>query len=107
MKTLFVVNQIRGAAWDASKPIRSQALWDEHAAFMDQLTAGGFIVLGGPLGDPEGEAMLVVAAPDEETVKTTLAKDPWRDSGHLTAPKIQRWTIFLEAAKEGDSVVPL
>jgi hypothetical protein len=58
MKTFFVVNQIRGAPWDASKPIRSQTLWDEHAAFMDQLTSDGFIVLGGPMGDPEGEAML-------------------------------------------------
>jgi uncharacterized protein YciI len=102
MKTLFVVNQTRGDAWDASKPIRSQTLWDEHAAFMDQLTADGFIVLGGPLGDPEAEAMLVVAAPDEETVNATLAKDPWRDSGHLIEPKIQRWTIFLEAGKSND-----
>jgi uncharacterized protein YciI len=100
MKILFVINQIRGSAWDASKPIRWQALWDEHAEFMDQLTADGFIVLGGPLGDPEGEAMLVVAAPDEETARTTLTRDPWRDSGHLIEPKIQRWTIFLEPTKE-------
>jgi len=100
MRTLFVVNQIRGTGWDASKPIRSQALWDEHAAFMDQLTADGFIVLGGPLGDPEGEAMLVVDASDEETVQATLAKDPWRDSGHLTEPRVQSWTIFLEAAED-------
>ena len=99
MKTLFVVNQIRGVAWDAAKSIRSQTLWEEHAAFMDQLTAEGFIVLGGPVGDPEGEAMLIVNAPDEETVKATLAKDPWRQSGHLIQPKIQRWTIFLEAGK--------
>jgi uncharacterized protein YciI len=99
MKTLFVINQIRGDKWDQSKPIRSQVLWDEHAAFMDKLTADGFIVLGGPLGDPEGEAMLVVDAPDEETVQATLARDPWRESGHLIAPTIQRWTIFLEAEK--------
>lgn len=102
MKTLFIVNQIRGKSWDASKPIRSQVLWDEHAALMDQLTAEGFIVLGGPLGDADGEAMLVVNAPDEETVQATLAKDPWRDSGHLTVPKIQRWIIFLEAPTRND-----
>jgi uncharacterized protein YciI len=100
MKTLFVINQIRGEAWDKSKPLRSQSLWDEHAAFMDQLTADGFIVLGGPLGDAEGEAMLVVNAHDEETVHSTLAKDPWRDSGHLIEPEIQLWTIFLEAGKD-------
>lgn len=102
MKTLFVVNQIRGKAWDPSKPIRSQELWDEHAAYMDQLTADGFIVLGGPLGNAEGEAMLVVNAPDEATAQATLAKDPWRESGHLTVPEIQNWTIFLERAKEID-----
>jgi len=102
MKTLFVVNQIRGDAWDKSKQLRSQALWDEHAAFMDQLTADRFIVLGGPLGDAEGEAMLVVDAADEEAVRSTLGRDPWRESGHLIEPKVQPWTIFLETLKEGD-----
>lgn len=102
MKTLFVINQIRGDAWEQSKPIRSQALWDEHAAFMDQLTADGFIVLGGPLGNAEGEAMIVVDAPNEETVRSTMARDPWRESGHLIEPGIQPWTIFLKALKERD-----
>ena len=100
MRILFVVNQIRGEAWDASKPLRSQELWDEHAAYMDQLTDEGFILLGGPLGYADGEAMLVVEAPDEEMVYNTLARDPWRQSGHLIVPKIQRWIIFLEAARE-------
>ena len=82
-----------------SRPLRSQALWDEHAAFMDQLTVEGFIVLGGPLGDAESAAMLVVNAPNEEAVRKTFARDPWRASGHLIEPKIQRWTIFLERGK--------
>ena len=99
MKTLFVVNQIRGEAWDLNGPLRSQALWDEHAAFMDQLTTVGFIVLGGPLGGAESTAMLVVEASDEDAVRNTLARDPWRASGHLIEPKIQRWTIFLERGK--------
>jgi len=99
MKTLFVVIQIRGEKWDHETPLRSQSLWDEHAEFMDRLTADGFIVLGGPLGDAESAAMLVVNAPDEETVRATLARDPWRVSGHLVAPKIERWTVFLEAGK--------
>ena len=99
MKTLFIVNQIRGTAWDATRPIRAQALWDEHAAYMDQLTADGFIVLGGPVGDPDGEAMLVVNAADEESVHDKLVRDPWRVSGHLTVPEVQRWIIFLEAGR--------
>ena len=51
MKTLFVVKRIRGKAWDSTKPLRSQARWYEHAAFMDELAANRFVVLGGPLGD--------------------------------------------------------
>jgi uncharacterized protein YciI len=98
MKTLFVVKQIRGEAWDVTKPLRSQTQWDEHAAFMDQLAADGFVVLGGPLGD-DGEAMLVVDAPDEAAVEETLGRDPWRESGMLLPPDIQRWTILLEGAK--------
>lgn len=31
--------------------MREQALWAEHAKFMDALTAEGFVVLGGPLGE--------------------------------------------------------
>ena len=99
MKTLFVVKQIRGEAWDSTKPLRSQAQWDEHAAFMDELAASGFVVLGGPLGE-DGEAMLVIDAPDETAVEATLGRDPWRESGMLLAPDIQRWTILLESAKE-------
>lgn len=97
MKTLFVVHQIRGQAWEANEPLRSQQLWDEHAAFMDQLTSEGFVVLGGPLGDADGEAMLVVKAADEAAVHATLATDPWRASGHLVTPKVERWIIFLES----------
>lgn len=97
MKVLFVVSMIRGPAWDANTPIRAQALWDEHAKFMDQLTADGFVVLGGPLGNEEGEAMLVVNSPDEASVQKTLARDPWRAAGLLDVPQVRRWTIFLES----------
>src|SRR5262245_38264847 len=96
MRTLFVVDMIRGAAWNPLQPIRSQALWDEHAAFMDRLTEEGFVLLGGPLGGEESEAMLIVNAPDEGSVHATLARDPWRPAGLLDVPHVRRWTIFLE-----------
>lgn len=67
MKTLFVVTRIKGQAWDASEPMRSQEQWTEHATFMDQLTADGFVVLGGPLGD-DGNILLVVDAADESEI---------------------------------------
>jgi len=42
---------------------REQPLWNEHAAFIDQLVAEGFILMGGPLVDESG-AMLIVNADD-------------------------------------------
>jgi uncharacterized protein YciI len=98
MKTRFIVIHAKGSSWDPTKLRREQAQWDEHAAFMDKLTAEGFILLGGPLGEGDGDdAMLVVDAPDEETVVSRLADDCWKKSGTLVVKSIQRWTIFLEA----------
>jgi uncharacterized protein YciI len=101
MKTRFIVVEAKGPSWDPTRLRREQALWDEHAAFMDQLTAAGFIVLGGPLGEGDGEdALLVVNAPDEDAITSTLQDDPWLKAGVIETKKIQRWTIFLEAEKE-------
>jgi uncharacterized protein YciI len=98
MKTRFVVIHAKGPSWDPVKLRREQAEWDEHAEFMDKLTTEGFIVLGGPLGEGDGDdAMLVINAPDEETVISRLSEDPWKGSEILVVKAIQRWTIFLEA----------
>jgi uncharacterized protein YciI len=101
MKTRFIVVQAKGPSWDPTRLRRAQALWDEHAAFMDQLAADGFIELGGPLGEGDGEdALLVVNAPDERTIISTVKNDPWIKAGVIETRTIQRWTIFLEAEKE-------
>jgi uncharacterized protein len=101
MKTRFIVLQAKGPAWDPNKPRRVQAQWDEHAAFMDKLTADGFVMLGGPLGEGDGEdAMLVVDAADEAAVRAMLKHDPWSKSAILEIKSIQRWTIFLEAERD-------
>jgi hypothetical protein len=42
-----------GRGRDASRQIRDQDGWDEHAAFMDGLVEDGFIILGSPVGDGE------------------------------------------------------
>jgi uncharacterized protein YciI len=95
MRTLFLVHRKGGPAWDAAKPLRSQAQWTEHAAFMDQLAADGFVLLGGPVGDA-GKVLLIVDAAGEDQVNSTLARDPWTQSGMLTH-EIERWTVLLES----------
>lgn len=99
MKTLFAVTRIRGQAWDPTKGMRSQEQWTEHATFMTQLAADGFVILGGPLGD-EGKVMLVVDAANETEIESVLAQDPWTPSGIIAVQSIQRWTILLEAGPQ-------
>lgn len=96
MRTLFAVLRTRGSGWDASKPRRSQPLWDEHAAFMDDLTARGVVVLGGPL-EGTGDALLIFDAANEAAIRRVLEDDPWSHTHQLETKSIQPWTILLEA----------
>jgi uncharacterized protein YciI len=76
--------------------MREQAEWDEHARFMDELVASGFIVLGGPL-EGEREVLEIVSAPSEEAIRERLAEDPWAANGMLTPVSIERWTVLLDS----------
>lgn len=96
MGTYYAVRRIRGPAWNAALPMRGQALWAEHAAFMDALVAEGFVVLGGPVGAGE-EILLVVDAESEDAVRSRLAADPWSESGLLEIGRIDPWTILLDS----------
>jgi hypothetical protein len=90
----FVVQRRSGPAYDHGKPLDQQDGWAEHAAFMDDLVATGFIVLGGPLAD-ERRVVLAVDAGSEDVVRSTLARDPWHGS-HLVVESVDAWTIRLD-----------
>jgi hypothetical protein len=57
----LVVLRRSGPEWDPGRPLEEQSDWTAHAAFMDDLVADGFIVLGGPLADEERVAHAVEA----------------------------------------------
>jgi uncharacterized protein YciI len=86
-----------GPEWDASRPLEEQSGWPEHASFMDDLVASGFIVLGGPLAD-EYRVAHVVEAESEADVRATLARDPWSGT-HLQVNAIEPWTLRLDARR--------
>jgi uncharacterized protein YciI len=93
----FVVIRERGDAWDWARPMRRQAKWDAHAAFMDALSEEGFILAGGPLGS-EDEALRVlhvIEAADARAVEARLDDDPWTPTGMLKTVSIEPWTILL------------
>lgn len=74
--------------------MREQNGWPEHARFMNELAASGFIVLGGPLGDEERSFLLICEAEDEDAVRSRLAADPW--SGRkLEVSSVELWEILL------------
>jgi uncharacterized protein YciI len=97
MADLYLVEREKGPAWDHSLGRREQAGWNEHAAFMNSLVKEGFIVLGGPVGEADGDlALLVVDAPDEDAIRARLGDDPWPEE-LLTIKSIRPWLIWLRA----------
>ena len=98
MKNTFLAISSVGPNRDPSKSTRQQPLWDEHAAFIDQLVAEGFILMGGPLVD-EGGSMLIVNADDENAVREKLKDDPWYRHGILKLESVKRWQVFIDGRK--------
>ena len=94
----FAVRRARGPAWNPAVSLREQALWSEHAAFMNALAAEGFVVLGGPLGSGE-EVLLVIDAPSEEEARERLATDPWSSAGLLQIARVEPWTVLLDGRR--------
>jgi uncharacterized protein YciI len=93
----FAVVRARGEGWDASVPMREQAGWDEHAAFMDGLAGEGVVVLGGPVGEGERQFLLIFEAASAEEVEERLAADPWAPTRQLRIASIEPWTVLLRS----------
>lgn len=95
----YAVVRSKGPGWDHGRKRREQQGWDEHAAFMDALAADGFVVLGGPLGQEDGDdVLLIVDADSEADIHARLAEDPWPDE-MLTTASIRPWTVLLRGPK--------
>jgi len=93
----FLVERAKGSDWDHSRLRREQDGWAEHAAFMDALSEQGFVVLGGPVGEGDGDnALLVVDTPDEVAVRARLAEDPWGEE-MLRTESIRPWSVLIRA----------
>jgi uncharacterized protein len=97
----YLVERGKGPAWDHSRGRREQDGWDEHADFMDTLAEDGFVVLGGPMGEGDGEnVLLVVEADGEATIHARLAEDPWPDELHTTV-SVRPWSVLLRGSRGG------
>jgi|HubBroStandDraft_5_1064220.scaffolds.fasta_scaffold448905_2 uncharacterized protein YciI len=92
----FVTQSVQGPEWVDARPMREQALWTEHAAFINRLMYAGFIVLGGPIGrEHPHRALLIIQAEDEAKVQATLAEDPWITTGMIRLTSVEPWKILV------------
>jgi hypothetical protein len=67
---------------------------------MDALAEEGFVVLGGPIGGDDGDnALLIVDADGEATIRARLAEDPWSDD-LLSIESVRPWSVWLRASPE-------
>jgi uncharacterized protein YciI len=99
MADYFLVTVARGPAWDPARSRRTQLGWDEHAAFMDALTAEGIVVLGGPVSEgDEDRVLLVLDVPSEGAARAVLAPDPWANTV-LTIARVEPWSVWLRAPR--------
>lgn len=93
----FLVRLDHGPEWDPAKRRREQDGWPAHAAFMDSLVDDRFIMLGGPVGEGDGEdVLLVVESSGEEDIRTRLAADPWWGT-ILVLTEVRIWNVLLRS----------
>jgi uncharacterized protein YciI len=93
----YLVELAKGPAWDHSKRRREQAGWEAHAAFMDSLAQEGTVILGGPVGEGDGEhSLLVVHSESEAAIRARLADDPWANR-ILAIDSVEPWSVWLRA----------
>ena len=96
----FAVTLENGPSWDYARGRREQEAWDEHAAFMDGLVDDGFLIIGGPLGDVEGNrTMHAIEAADEQAIRDRFATDPWAPMGLLQIVSIEPWALWLDGRR--------
>jgi uncharacterized protein YciI len=93
----FLVRQVRGPDWDPSLGRREQAGWEAHAAFVDRLSEEGKVLLGGPVGDVDGQyVVLLVLADSAQDADAIFAADPWHDNV-IRTETVERWNIWIGA----------
>jgi uncharacterized protein len=88
----YLVELANGPDWDPSRGRREQDGWDEHAAFMDELSGAGFVYMAGPIAD--GNVLQIVRAAGEDEIVARLAEDPWYET-ILTIVSIRPWTVWV------------
>jgi len=85
---LFAAFVHRAEAWDHALPPQQQAGFPDHAKFVGELEASGFIAQAG-LMQPSNDVLFVFRADSEQAVRERMAQDPWQRDGHARLGRVE------------------
>ena len=85
---LFAAFVHRSDAWIAGVPPQEQAGFPDHAKFVGELEASGFIAQAG-LMQPSNDVLFIFRADSEAEVRERMAQDPWQKDGHARLGRVE------------------
>jgi len=96
---LFAAFVHRSDAWIQNLPPQEQAGFADHAKFVGELEAAGFIAQAG-LMQPSNDVLFVFRAESEADVRRRMAQDPWQKDGHAKLGRVEE-VLFRIGAPGG------
>jgi hypothetical protein len=78
----------RSTAWDHARSPQEQSGFPDHASFVAELEASGFIAVAG-LMQPSNDVLFVFRADSEEDVRKRMSRDPWQQDGHARLGRVE------------------
>ena len=85
---LFAAFVHRADAWDHSRPPQEQSGFPDHAKFVGELEASGFVAMAG-LMQPSNDVLFIFRAESEAAVRSRMAQDPWQKDGHARLGRVE------------------
>lgn len=102
--SLFAVTREAGPGWTTGKGAFEQPAVNDHAAFMNDLAAEGFVLFAGPLAGSEHDrirVLLIADAGSEADIHRRLADDPWVSTQQLVTTSVEPWALLVGAERLG------
>lgn len=102
--SLFAITREAGPSWADGKGAFEQAAVNDHAAFMNNLGDGGFVLFAGPLAGSERDrirVLLIAEAGSETDIHRRLADDPWERAQRVVTTSVEPWSLFVGADRLG------
>ncbi|MEO8308021.1 MAG: hypothetical protein ABI616_08265 [Pseudomonadota bacterium] len=85
---LFAAFVHRADAWDHARSPMEQPGFPDHAKFVAELEASGFIAMAG-LMQPSNDVLFIFRAASEAEVRQRMAQDPWQKDGHARLGRVE------------------